>query len=120
MTTIKNYYSPGNLKNHVFSHTNERPYRCELCGRGFNQMSNLVVHKFKSHGQTGHVQRSPRSSPEAKATKRTKPAVKSKSAHSRKNSSAESLSLDGFTINVIFHLNSPVVKNCNLPPLLLG
>ena len=28
-----------------------KPYRCEICGRGFNQMSNLVVHKMKLHGQ---------------------------------------------------------------------
>lgn len=37
----------GNLRNHIFTHTNERPYKCELCGKGFNQMSNLMCHKVK-------------------------------------------------------------------------
>ncbi|PSN53060.1 hypothetical protein C0J52_03973 [Blattella germanica] len=38
----------GNLRNHIFTHTNERPYKCEMCGKGFNQMSNLMCHKVKS------------------------------------------------------------------------
>lgn len=40
----------------MFSHSNERPYRCEFCGRGFNQMSNLVVHKSKSHAEQAGVE----------------------------------------------------------------
>ncbi|XP_064215898.1 zinc finger protein 57 homolog isoform X2 [Tribolium castaneum] len=39
----------GNLRNHIFTHTNERPYKCDDCGKGFNQMSNLMCHKLKSH-----------------------------------------------------------------------
>jgi hypothetical protein len=41
------YQILGNLRNHIFTHTNERPYKCELCGKGFNQMSNLMCHKVK-------------------------------------------------------------------------
>lgn len=37
----------GNLRNHIFTHTNERPYKCDICGNGFNQMSNLMCHKLK-------------------------------------------------------------------------
>lgn len=83
------FLCPGNLKNHVFSHTNERPYRCEICGRGFNQMSNLVVHKFKSHGHTGHVPRSPSSS-DAKPPKKSKlnGTKSSKSAGTRRSNAA--------------------------------
>ena len=42
----------GNLRNHVFTHTNERPYKCDLCSKGFNQMSNLVCHKSKTHAHS--------------------------------------------------------------------
>ncbi|KAJ8971189.1 hypothetical protein NQ317_005359 [Molorchus minor] len=38
-----------NLRNHVFTHTNERPYKCDICDKGFNQMSNLMCHKLKAH-----------------------------------------------------------------------
>ena len=81
----KGFHQKGNLKNHLFSHTNERvwpydiftflfkyiikflilflsqPYRCEICGRGFNQMSYLVVHKMKLHGQASPTESSARS-----------------------------------------------------------
>lgn len=46
----------GNLRNHVFTHTNERPYKCDLCGKGFNQMSNLVCHKVKAHAHADKMQ----------------------------------------------------------------
>ncbi|XP_074028635.1 uncharacterized protein isoform X5 [Leptinotarsa decemlineata] len=42
----------GNLRNHIFTHTNERPYKCDICERGFNQMSNLMCHKLKAHQRT--------------------------------------------------------------------
>nr|CAI5837246.1 unnamed protein product [Callosobruchus analis] len=42
----------GNLRNHIFTHTNERPYKCDICDKGFNQMSNLMCHKLKAHQRT--------------------------------------------------------------------
>lgn len=50
------YFTTGNLRNHVFTHTNERPYKCDLCGKGFNQMSNLVCHKVKAHAHAEKMQ----------------------------------------------------------------
>lgn len=42
----------GNLRNHIFTHTNARPYKCDICEKGFNQMSNLMCHKLKTHQRT--------------------------------------------------------------------
>lgn len=52
---------PGNLRNHIFTHTNERPYKCDICAKGFNQMSNLMCHKVslslgKLFGKSGMQQ----------------------------------------------------------------
>ncbi|XP_077292826.1 uncharacterized protein LOC143915879 [Arctopsyche grandis] len=55
-----------NLRHHLFSHTNERPYQCPHCDNGFNQKSNLIhphdcqnisspvkkVDVFRTHGNT--------------------------------------------------------------------
>lgn len=45
----------GNLRNHIFTHTNSRPYRCDRCDAGFNQRSNLMCHKQKVRKLKGVV-----------------------------------------------------------------
>lgn len=45
------FFESGNLRNHIFTHTNERPYKCDICTKGFNQMSNLMCHKVVPRGE---------------------------------------------------------------------
>lgn len=34
-----------NLKNHLLTHSKERPYKCDICGIGYIQKKNLLNHK---------------------------------------------------------------------------
>ena len=55
MRFVRNY----NLKSHQVSHTNERPYACEICKKRFKRSSCLKIHQtthtgdkpFKWHGK---------------------------------------------------------------------
>ncbi|KAH8928126.1 hypothetical protein BT69DRAFT_1193457, partial [Atractiella rhizophila] len=40
----KRFARPSSLKIHVFSHTGEKPFKCNICGRGFSVQSNLRRH----------------------------------------------------------------------------
>ncbi|KAK9464139.1 uncharacterized protein V1516DRAFT_617933 [Lipomyces oligophaga] len=43
----KRFTRPSSLQTHIFSHTGERPFRCDddNCGRRFSVVSNLRRHK---------------------------------------------------------------------------
>lgn len=41
---------PSLLERHQRSHTNERPYKCHVCGRSYSQSGNLNVHLKTIHG----------------------------------------------------------------------
>ncbi|XP_064628087.1 zinc finger protein 853-like isoform X7 [Lineus longissimus] len=40
------------LSRHMMTHTNERPYRCDICGKRYIQLGNLKSHEKSVHGQT--------------------------------------------------------------------
>ena len=42
---LKCFSSKHCLKEHYFTHTNERPYRCSICSKDFKHASQLSLHK---------------------------------------------------------------------------
>ncbi|ORY46301.1 hypothetical protein BCR35DRAFT_272805, partial [Leucosporidium creatinivorum] len=40
----KRFARPSSLRTHIHSHTGEKPFSCDLCGRGFSVQSNLRRH----------------------------------------------------------------------------
>ena len=41
----------GHWRDHTRTHTNDRPYACEICGRRFMRSSTLKVHKKVHSGK---------------------------------------------------------------------
>ncbi|OMJ67439.1 hypothetical protein SteCoe_35404 [Stentor coeruleus] len=46
---LKNFSSKQCLKEHVYTHTNEKPYVCKCCKKKFRHASQFTLHK-KTHG----------------------------------------------------------------------
>jgi KRAB domain-containing zinc finger protein len=47
----KAFTASGNMLNHRCIHTGEKPFRCERCGTGFSQRSHLVKHNRTHPGE---------------------------------------------------------------------
>ena len=39
----------GNIKNHVLTHSNDKPFACEICGNQYTQKGNLTKHIIQVH-----------------------------------------------------------------------
>ncbi|KAL1416866.1 hypothetical protein MTO96_027461 [Rhipicephalus appendiculatus] len=38
---------PTNIQRHMLTHTGERPFRCDICGKGFTTKQNLESHRLQ-------------------------------------------------------------------------
>ncbi|KAJ2942182.1 hypothetical protein O0L34_g15722 [Tuta absoluta] len=51
----KAWHTPGLLRDHMSTHTGEKPHKCDKCDATFGQKPALIVHKRQKHeNQSGH------------------------------------------------------------------
>ena len=48
-TCTKEFASPYNLRRHMLTHTDEKPFQCEVCNRQFKEKSSLTKHLKRKH-----------------------------------------------------------------------
>lgn len=45
----KSFFSISDCRRHERIHTGEKPFKCDVCGRSFNQKSNMENHRMQQH-----------------------------------------------------------------------
>jgi KRAB domain-containing zinc finger protein len=45
----RGFHTLKNLRDHMNVHTNERPYKCNLCTAAFNSEANMFAHVRSTH-----------------------------------------------------------------------
>ena len=54
-TCGKRFRQNTHLREHLRTHSGERPFRCEVCGKGFIQSMHLAEHRRTHTGERPHV-----------------------------------------------------------------